>query len=156
MLSVLSDDHFMKIALQEAESAFDNDEIPVGAAMVANGRVIAKANNQTEQLNDVTAHAEMIAITAAASALGGKYLRDCTLYVTLEPCVMCAGALRWAQLGRLVYGAQDEKAGYTTYSDQILHPKTKVSFGVSQDACQDLLKRFFKEKRKRQNDLRKR
>ena len=156
MLSILSDDHFMKKALQEAEKAYEMDEVPVGAVVVSQGRVIAKANNQTEQLNDVTAHAEMIALTAAASAIGGKYLKNCTLYVTLEPCIMCAGALKWAQLGRLVYGAQDEKAGYTTYEDRILHPKTKVSFGVMNNECSDLIHRFFEEKRAREKDLKNR
>lgn len=156
MLTAMSDTHFMTIALQEAEKALESDEIPVGAVVVANGRVIAKASNQSEQLSDVTAHAEMIAITAASDAIGGKYLRDCTMYVTLEPCIMCAGAIRWAQLGRLVYGAEDEKAGYTTYADEILHPKTKVSYGVENEACRELLQRFFKQKRKRQKDLRNR
>lgn len=156
MLTIQSDDHFMKLALNEAKKAYESDEVPIGAVVVSGGRVIAKANNQTEQLNDVTAHAEMVAITAAASAIGGKYLKDCTLYVTLEPCIMCAGALRWAQLGRLVYGAQDEKAGYTTYEGPILHKKTKVSFGVQNESCQELIHRFFEAKRQRNKDLRNR
>lgn len=141
------DMRFMREALREAEKAREADEIPVGAVVVCNERIIARGHNLTERLNDVTAHAEMQAITAAANHLGGKYLDQCTLYVTLEPCAMCAGAMSWAQLGRLVYGAQDIRKGYTTLSDNILHPKTTVRQGVEAQASADLLKKFFQEKR---------
>lgn len=144
---MLDDNHFMKLALQEAHKAFDRGEVPVGAVVVANERVIARAHNLTEVLNDVTAHAEMQAITSAANILGGKYLTDCTLYVTVEPCPMCAGALRWAQLSRLVYGASDPKRGYSTISPYLLHPKTSVTSGVMADDCSDLIKLFFQSKR---------
>jgi len=147
MLSIHSDEHFMKQALLEAEAAFEADEIPVGAVVVCRNRIIARAHNQTELLGDVTAHAEMLALTAAANSLGGKYLNECTLYVTLEPCVMCAGALAWAQLGRLVYGATDEKRGFVRIGRELLHPKTQVAYGVMEEACADLLKRFFLNKR---------
>lgn len=142
---MLDDYHFMKLALQEAHKAFDRGEVPVGAVVVANERVIARAHNLTEVLNDVTAHAEMQAITSAANILGGKYLTDCTLYVTVEPCPMCAGALRWAQLSRLVYGASDPKRGYSTISPYLLHPKTSVTSGVMADDCSDLMQLFFKQ-----------
>ncbi len=142
---MLDDNHFMKLALQEAHKAFDRGEVPVGAVVVANERVIARAHNLTEVLNDVTAHAEMQAITSAANILGGKYLTDCTLYVTVEPCPMCAGALRWAQLSRLVYGASDPKRGYSTISPYLLHPKTSVTSGVMADDCSDLMQLFFKQ-----------
>ncbi len=142
---MLDDNHFMKLALQEAHKAFDRGEVPVGAVVVANERVIARAHNLTEVLNDVTAHAEMQAITSAANILGGKYLTDCTLYVTVEPCPMCAGALRWAQLSRLVYGASDPKRGYSTISPFLLHPKTSVTSGVMADDCSDLMQLFFKQ-----------
>ena len=147
MLSVFSDEHFMKKALQEARIAYDSGEIPVGAVVVCQNRIIARAHNQTELLNDVTAHAEMLALTAAANHLGSKYLRDCTLYVTLEPCVMCAGALYWSQLGRLVYGAPDEKRGYLKQGNQLLHPKTKIEYGIMQEESQALLKAFFRQRR---------
>lgn len=147
MLSVLSDEHFMKKALQEAQTAYEAGEIPVGAVVVCQNQIIARAHNQTELLNDVTAHAEMLALTAAANHLGSKYLRDCTLYVTLEPCVMCAGALYWGQLGRLVYGAPDEKRGYLKQGNQLLHPKTKIEYGVLQEESQLLLKAFFRQRR---------
>lgn len=143
-----SDERFMREALKEAEQALEADEVPVGAVVVCNGRIIARAHNLTERLNDVTAHAEMQAITAAANHLGGKYLDQCTLYVTLEPCIMCAGALAWAQLGKLVYGAADVKRGYTTVSGRILHPKTQVKQFVEAEKATDLLKNFFKTKRK--------
>lgn len=142
-----SDDEYMKQALAEAHKAFDEGEIPVGAVMVCQGRVIAHTHNQTEMLTDVTAHAEMLAITSAATYLGGKYLSDCTLYVTVEPCVMCAGALGWAQIGRVVYGAEDEKRGFQRFAPDALHPKTEVTRGVREDECAELMKQFFKNRR---------
>ena len=142
------DEFYMSHALKEAQYAFDEDEIPVGAVIVANDRILARAHNSTERLTDVTAHAEMIAITSAANALGGKYLTDCTLYVTLEPCVMCAGALAWAQIGRIVYGASDPKRGFSVLQQKILHPKTEVTSGVLADEAEQLLKLFFEKKRK--------
>ncbi len=144
---MLDDNHFMKLALQEAQKAFDRGEVPVGAVVVANSRIIARAHNLTEVLNDVTAHAEMQAITAAANVLGGKYLNDCTIYVTVEPCPMCAGALRWAQLSRLVYGASDPKRGYSTISPFLLHPKTVVTPGILSSECSELMQLFFKQLR---------
>lgn len=141
-------DTYMKMALAEARSAFDRGEVPVGAVLVAGGRVVARTHNLTEALNDVTAHAEMQAITAAASAIGGKYLDRCTLYVTVEPCPMCAAALRWAQLGELVYGAADPKRGYTTISSDLLHPKTQVTAGVMSGECAALMSLFFEQLRK--------
>lgn len=147
MLTVHGDAYFMKQALIEAQKAFDKDEVPVGAVIVSNKHIIARAHNQTELLTDVTAHAEMIAITAAADYLGGKYLHDCTLYVTLEPCNMCAGALYWSQISRIVYGAGDDKRGFMNYGKEMLHPKTKVEFGVMHEECSGLISRFFKEKR---------
>lgn len=147
MLTVFSDVHFMKQALQEAQTAFDKDEIPVGAVVVCRNRIIARAHNQTELLNDVTAHAEILALTAASNSLGSKYLDECTLYVTLEPCVMCAGALAWSQLGRLVYGAGDEKRGFMRYGKELLHPKTVVEFGVMIQECGELMTQFFRNKR---------
>ncbi len=144
---LLSDNHFMREALKEAQKAFDAGEVPVGAVVVCEGRIIARAHNLTERLNDVTAHAEMQAITAAANHLGGKYLGQCTLYVSLEPCVMCAGAIFWAQTGRLVYGASDDKRGYTLLSANILHPKTTVTKNIEAEASIKLLKDFFKLKR---------
>jgi len=142
-----TDEYFMREALKEANLAFEDDEVPIGAVIVANDRVIAKAHNLTERLNDVTAHAEMQAFTAAANYLGGKYLNDCTLYVTLEPCVMCAGASFWAQLGKIVYGAKDEKRGYSKCNAAILHPKTIIKGGVMQKECEELIITFFKKKR---------
>ena len=143
-----SDDiRYMKMALDEAARAYADDEVPVGAVVVCKGRIIARAHNLTETLTDVTAHAEMQAITAAANHLGGKYLNDCTLYVTVEPCVMCAGALGWAQLGRLVYGAPDDKRGYRRFAPQALHPKTEVSEGFMENECSELMKRFFAQRR---------
>ncbi len=141
------DTFYMQKALQEAQAAYDEDEVPVGAIVVCKGSIIARAHNLTERLNDVTAHAEMQAITAAADYLGGKYLNQCTLYVSLEPCLMCAGALAWAQLGKLVFGAYDEKKGYSLYEGRILHPKTEVLGGVLGQESADLLKQFFKQKR---------
>lgn len=144
---MLDDHYFMKQALKEAEKAYEQDEVPVGAVIVCQNRIIARAHNLTETLTDVTAHAEMQALTAAANVLGGKYLIDCTLYVTLEPCVMCAGAIGWSQLGRLVYGASDEKRGFRNYSSAILHPKTEVVSGILSADCSLLLKQFFATKR---------
>ena len=137
----------MEMALYEAQKAAELGEIPVGAVVVCQDRVIAKTHNQTEQLNDVTAHAEIMAITAAAQFLGSKYLKDCTLYVTLEPCVMCAGALYWSQIGRIVFGASDEKRGYSLLNQKVLHPKTKVSRGVLEKEIQELLQKFFRQLR---------
>jgi tRNA(adenine34) deaminase len=147
MTELLGDDYFMKQALSEAQKAFEEGEVPVGAVIVCNRRIIARAHNLTETLNDVTAHAEMQAITAAASVLGGKYLIDCTLYVTLEPCAMCAGALAWSQISQIVLGASDEKRGYSTISPHLLHPKTVVKKGILAHEASDLMKRFFAEKR---------
>lgn len=148
MMGTTTDDiRYMKMALAEAEQAYADGEVPVGAVVVCRGRVIARAHNLTETLTDVTAHAEMQAVTAAANHLGGKYLNECVLYVTVEPCVMCAGALGWAQLGRLVYGAADEKRGYHRYAPQALHPKAEVVAGVMAEECAELMKRFFSERR---------
>lgn len=141
------EEKYMQIALQEAHRAFEEDEIPIGAVIVADGRVIGRGHNLTECLHDVTAHAEMQAITAAAEYLGGKYLDKCTLYVTVEPCVMCAGAIGWSQLGKLVYGARDEKRGYTTFAPEALHPKTEVISGILEEECRILMKKFFSSKR---------
>ncbi|WP_394697596.1 nucleoside deaminase [uncultured Sunxiuqinia sp.] len=141
------DIYFMKKAFQEAQLAYDEGEIPVGAVVVAQNRVIARAHNLTETLTDVTAHAEMQAITAAANLLGGKYLNECTLYVTLEPCAMCAGALGWAQLGKLVFGASDEKRGFSKFAPKALHPKTELVSGVMAEDCGDLMTAFFQDKR---------
>lgn len=138
---------FMRKALMEAQAAFDADEIPIGAVIVCQGRIISKAHNFTEMLHDVTAHAEMQAITSGANLLGGKYLKDCTLYVTVEPCVMCAGAIAWAQISRVVYGAPDEKRGYKKYAPEALHPKTTVTSGVLEDECKALMQHFFASKR---------
>ena len=144
----MTDENYMKMALIEAQEAYSKGEIPVGAVVVWNGRIIARAHNLTETLHDVTAHAEMQAITAAASAIGGKYLSDCTLYVTVEPCVMCAGAIAWSQMGTLVFGAEDEKRGYQRYAPEALHPKTVVKKGVLADECATLMKQFFASKRR--------
>ena len=146
-VSPTDDIRYMKMAFDEAARAYDNEEVPVGAIIVCKGRVIARAHNLTETLTDVTAHADMQAVTAAANCLGGKYLNDCTLYVTVEPCIMCAGALGWAQLGRLVYGAPDDKRGYRRFAPQALHPKTEVTAGVMEAECADLMKRFFTQRR---------
>ena len=147
MENPFTDEYFMKKALQEAEMAFEKDEIPVGALIVIDNKVIARGHNLTEMLNDVTAHAEMQAITAAANFLGGKYLTGCTLYVTLEPCQMCAGALYWSQISKIVYGASDENRGFTSMGTQ-LHPKTTVVRGVLSNEASELLKRFFAKRRK--------
>lgn len=143
----MDDIYYMKQALAEARKAFDRNEVPVGAVVVCKDRIIARAHNLTETLNDVTAHAEMQAITAAADMLGGKYLDECTLYVTVEPCVMCAGAIAWAQTGRLVFGADDPKRGYQRFAAQALHPKTEVVQGILAEECAALMKDFFKSKR---------
>jgi tRNA(adenine34) deaminase len=146
MIEPFDHEYFMRKALQEAAAAFDRDEIPVGAVIVAQNRIIAKGHNLTETLTDVTAHAEMQAITAASSFVGGKYLKDCTLYVTLEPCQMCAGALYWSQIGTVVFAASDEQRGFQAMGTQ-LHPKTKVISGILGQACADLMKKFFVRKR---------
>jgi tRNA(adenine34) deaminase len=142
-----TDEYYMRMALAEADRAAERDEVPVGAVIVAGKSIIARAHNLTETLNDPTAHAEMQAITAAASYLGGKYLTDCTIYVTVEPCVMCAGALAWSQISTVVYGAPDPKKGYSTTGAAILHPKTEVRSGVLSDECSELMKKFFLKKR---------
>jgi len=144
---IFTHEYYMNEALKEAQKALERDEVPVGAVVVCNRTIIARAHNLTETLHDVTAHAEMQAFTAASGYLGGKYLDECTLYVTLEPCVMCAGAALWAQLGSIVYGASDEKRGFRLVSQPLLHPKTEVSAGVLADECSQLLKQFFKSKR---------
>ena len=141
------DEKFMTAALDEACRARDEGEIPIGAVVVAEGRIIGRGHNMTETLNDVTAHAEMMAITSAASTLGGKYLQDCTLYVTVEPCLMCAGAIGWAQVKRIVYGAGDSKRGYTTFTPKPFHPRATVTAGVLGEECAELMKTFFKQKR---------
>ena len=147
MLDPYSDEHFMKLALKEAQEALAKDEVPVGAIVVSGNQVIARGHNLSETLNDVTAHAEMQAITAAANHIGGKYLKKCTLYVTLEPCVMCAGALYWSQIDKIVFGASDEKRGATQLPKNIFHPKTEIVRGVMENECGQLLKDFFRSKR---------
>jgi len=147
MLEPFNDEYFMKKAFAEALAAFEKDEIPVGAVVVASGKIIARAHNLTETLTDVTAHAEMQAITATANFIGGKYLNECTLYVTLEPCVMCAGALAWAQIGRIVYGASDEKRGFHKFAPEALHPKTEILGGVLALECAELMQEFFRKRR---------
>lgn len=144
---MLDDTYFMKQALIEAGKAAERGEVPVGAVVVCKERIIARAHNLTETLNDVTAHAEMQAITAAANTLGGKYLTDCTLYVTLEPCTMCAGAIGWAQVSRLVYGADDDKRGYHLFAPNALHPKATVTKGIKEEECKALMQDFFENKR---------
>lgn len=143
----MTDKEYMRFALDEAQKAFQEDEIPIGAIVVCNNRIIARCHNLTETLNDVTAHAEMQAITAAADNIGGKYLNECTLYVTVEPCPMCAGALGWAQLGKLVYGASDDKRGFKRYAPNVLHPKTEVIKGICAEEAAELMKKFFEGKR---------
>jgi tRNA(adenine34) deaminase len=147
-MDFFSDEYFMQEALKEARKAYDEDEVPVGAVVVWNNQVIARAHNLTETLRDVTAHAEMQAFTAAANTAGGKYLADCALFVTLEPCLMCAGASNWIQIGRIVYGADDEKRGFTLLKESVLHPRTTVTRGVLKKECSALLKEFFGKKRK--------
>ena len=143
----MTDQEYMQKALIEAKQAFEEGEVPVGAIIVCRDRIIARAHNLTERLTDVTAHAEMQAITAAANALGGKYLTDCTLYVTVEPCVMCAGALAWAQLSRIVYGASDPKRGFSVFAPNALHPRAEVTKGVLAEECANLMKDFFQRRR---------
>ena len=147
MINPFDDTYFMQKALQEAEAAFEKGEIPVGAVIVVEDRIIARTHNLTELLNDVTAHAEMQAITSAANYLGGKYLKDCTLYVTLEPCNMCAGALAWSQISRIVYGASDKKRGFTAFNPSPLHPRTELVTGIMEKESADLVKSFFAKKR---------
>ena len=147
MIDVNSDEFFMREALKEAQRAFDKGEVPVGVVVVADNKIIARAHNLTQTLNDVTAHAEMQAITSAANAINGKYLNDCKMYITLEPCVMCAGALSWSQIGELIYGAADEKKGFTRYASNLLHPKTKIKAGVLENESRELMQRFFKKLR---------
>jgi len=144
---IFSDEYFMFEALKEAKIAFEEDEVPVGAVIVTNKQIIARAHNSTQKLQDVTAHAEMIALTSASNYLGGKYLPDCTMYVTLEPCLMCASALSWSQISTIVYGSYDPKAGFMKYGKKVLHPKTEVLSGILEQECSDLLKQFFLEKR---------
>jgi len=151
-VKLLSDEYFMNEALKEAHKAFDDDEVPVGAVVVCENRIIARGYNQTERLNDVTAHAEMIATTAAANNLNSKYLNECTIYVTLEPCVMCAGAIAWAQYGQLMFGAKDEQKGFTQMQGKVLHPKTKIASGILAEFSSELLVKFFEEKRKRNSN----
>lgn len=146
-MTATDDEKFMRQAIMEAQQAAADDEVPVGAVVACRGKIIGRGHNLTETLNDVTAHAEMQAITAAANYLGGKYLNECTLYVTVEPCPMCAGAIGWAQLGRLVYGAADEKRGYSRLAPSPLHPKTQVAQGVLADECATIMKEFFLKKR---------
>lgn len=146
-LSVFSDEHFMKEALKEAKTAFEKDEVPVGAIVVFNNKIIARAHNLTETLNDVTAHAEMQAYTAAANTLGAKYLNECSLYVTLEPCTMCAGAAYWTQIGSIIYGATDSKRGFQLHKGNTLHPKTTIKQGILELECSAILKEFFERKR---------
>lgn len=143
----MTDQFYMEKALEQAFSAYEADEVPIGAVLVCGDRILGRGYNQTEHLNDVTSHAEMIALSAATEYLGSKYLPDCTLYVTVEPCVMCAGALKWAQIGRLVYGAADDKYGFMKFGREILHPKTKVEYGLLEEPCSQLMKQFFKKKR---------
>jgi len=147
MIQVFSDEYFMRKALDEAKEAFNLGEIPIGCVVVCNNQIIARSHNLTERLTDVTAHAEMQAITAAANQLGGKYLTDCAVYVTVEPCPMCAGALGWAQTKKVIFGARDEKRGYSLFSPTILHPKTEVVAGVLEEECSQLMKLFFANKR---------
>lgn len=146
-LSVFSDEHFMKQAFLEAQKAFDQDEVPVGAVIVCDNQIIAKAHNLTETLNDVTAHAEMQAFTIAANYLGGKFLNECTLYVTLEPCSMCAGASYWTRLKRVVIGTSDEHRGFRKFNGEMMHPKTEIKWGVMENDCSAILKAFFSKKR---------
>ncbi|MFK7808164.1 MAG: nucleoside deaminase [Saprospiraceae bacterium] len=149
MLEPFDDKYFMKQALIEAKKAYEVGEVPIGAVVVCDNRIIARAHNNTEQLCDVTAHAEMVAITAACNGLGNKYLNECTLYVTIEPCTMCAGASAWAQMGRVVYGAGDDKGGFMRFGKKMLHPRTAVSFGVMEAECRELMQSFFLARRGR-------
>lgn len=145
--NAIPDEVYMKEALREAQKALEQGEVPIGAVIIAGGRIIGRGHNLTERLNDVTAHAEMQAFTAAANYVGGKYLRDCTLYVTIEPCMMCAGAAYWTQIGRIVFGARDEKRGFSMFSSKVLHPRTTVTNGVLEPECAALVTSFFRNKR---------
>lgn len=147
MINPFDDNYFMRQALAEARIAADEGEVPVGAVIVCDNRIIARGHNQTERLNDVTAHAEILAITAAAEVLGAKYLTNCTLYVTVEPCIMCAGAIGWSQLPKVVYGASDDKRGFSKFAPKALHPKAVVVKGIMEDECADEMRRFFKQRR---------
>lgn len=147
MISPYNDEYFMKQALQEAHKAFEKDEVPIGAVIVANNQIIARSHNFTEHLHDVTAHAEMQAITAASEFLGGKYLTGCTLYVTIEPCVMCAGALYWSQIDKIVFGSRDEKRGAGRFQNQLYHPKTLIVNGILEKECEAIMLEFFQSKR---------
>ncbi len=147
MLTVFTDEYFMMQAIKEAEKAAMADEVPIGAVIVCKNNIIAKLHNQTEVLNDVTAHAEILAITSACAHLGSKYLKSCTMYVTMEPCVMCAGALFWSQIGKVVFGASDDKRGFMMYGKELLHPKTKLEFGVCHEQCGSMVRHFFAKKR---------
>ncbi|MEX0966508.1 MAG: nucleoside deaminase [Bacteroidia bacterium] len=147
-MEIFSDEYFMQEALKEADLALEEDEVPIGAVVVAKKRIIGRGHNQTERLNDVTAHAEMIAITSAANYMGGKYLSECTLYVTLEPCPMCAAALNWAQIGSIIYGARDVRRGFTGYTPSLIHPKTIVKAGFFEQECLALVQNFFRTKRR--------
>ena len=146
-LTLFSDEHFMKEALKEAQKAFEKDEVPIGAVIVCNNMIIARAHNLSEQLIDPTAHAEMQAFTSATNYLGAKFLEDCTLYVTVEPCVMCAGASYWSRIGKIVYGARDEKKGYSNIGNKIIHPKTEVVSGILEQKCASMMTNYFKQKR---------
>ena len=148
-MTTFNDDYWMKMALKEANYAYEEDEVPIGAVIVCNNKIIGKGYNQTERLNDVTAHAEMLAITAAANYLGAKFLEECTLYVTIEPCPMCAAALRWARIGRVVYGAADPKAGYSQFGSKMFHPKTEIHHGTMEHDCGVLMTEFFRGKREK-------
>jgi tRNA(adenine34) deaminase len=148
-MNLLNDEYWMRMALKEANYAREEDEVPIGAVIVCNGKIIAKGYNQTERLNDVTAHAEMIAITAGANYLGAKFLEECTIYVTVEPCPMCAAALRWARISKVVYGASDPKSGYTQFGPKLFHPKTEIQHGTMEHECGVLMKEFFKGKREK-------
>ncbi len=149
MFTIHSDQYYMQQALKEAAIARAKDEIPVGVVVVCNKQIIARAHNQVQLLNDVTAHAEILAITSACSFLGSKYLHDCTMYITLEPCIMCAGALRWSQISKVVYGASDDKGGFMRYGKELLHPDTKLEYGILHDECSVIISSFFKNKRKK-------
>lgn len=146
-MTPFSDDYFMKQALAEARAAAEEEEVPVGAVIVCNNQIIARGHNQTERLNDPTAHAEMLAITSATNVLGAKYLTDCSLYVTVEPCVMCAGAIGWSQIGTIVYGASDEKRGFTQFAPKAMHPKAVIKSGILKNECADLMIDFFRKRR---------
>jgi tRNA(adenine34) deaminase len=146
-MELFNDEYYMRRAIQEAEVAFKEGEVPIGVVVVSQNRIIVRAHNLTETLTDITAHAEMQAITAAANLLGGKYLNECTLYVTIEPCIMCAGALGWSQIGKVVYGASDEKRGFRRFASEALHPKTEVVSGVLEKECAQIVKEFFLKKR---------